>query len=74
MHVHPPPPPGNKVPLRNVQEERKFHQDMSARKNVRVPLRYDKIKTKKVGKKEEKSKRKGIKLKKLRKRIDVCRK
>ena len=44
------------------KEERKFRPDMSAKKNVRVPLRYDKIKTKKVGKKEEKSKRKGIKL------------
>ena len=40
---------------------------MSAKKNVHVPLRYDKIKTKKVGKKE-KSKRKGIKLKKERKK------
>ena len=40
---------------------------MSARKNVRVPLRYDKIKTKKVGKKEEKSKWKGLKLKKIKK-------
>ena len=37
---------------------------MSVKKNVHVPLRYDKIKTKKVGKKEEKSKRKGLKLKK----------
>ena len=27
---------------------------MSAKKNVHVPLRYDKTKTKKVGKKEEK--------------------
>ena len=40
---------------------------MSAKRNVHVPLRYDKIKTKKVGKKE-KSKRKGIKLKKERKK------
>ena len=45
------------------KEEGKFRPDMSAKKNVRVPLRYDKIKTKKVGKKEEKSKRKGIKFK-----------
>ena len=37
---------------------------MSAKKNVHVPLRYDKIKTKKVGIKEEKSERKEIKLKK----------
>ena len=40
---------------------------MLAKKNVHVPLRYDKIKTKKIGKKEEKSKRKGIKLKKKKK-------
>ena len=46
------------------KEERKFHPDMSVKKNVHVPLRYNKIKTKKVGKKEGKSKRKGIKLKK----------
>ena len=35
------------------KEERKFRPDMSAKKNVHVPLRYDKIKTKKVGKKED---------------------
>ena len=46
---------------------------MSAKKNVHVPLRYHKIKTKKLGKKEENSKRKGSKLKKLRKRTAVCR-
>ena len=46
------------------KEERKFRPDMSAKKNVHVPLRYDKIKTKKVGGKEENSKRKGLKLKK----------
>ena len=40
---------------------------------MHVPLRYDKIKTKKLGKKEENSKRKGLKLKKFRKRIAVCR-
>ena len=44
---------GEKVPPRYV-----------GKKNVHVPLRYDKIKTKKVGKKEENSKRKGLKLKK----------
>ena len=38
------------------KEERKFRPDMSAKKNVRVPLTYDKIITKKVGKKEGKSK------------------
>ena len=63
MHVH--PLPGKNVPLRNVQKRR----ESSARicrqkKNVHVPLRYHKIKTKKLGKKEENSKRKGLKLKK----------
>ena len=46
------------------KEEKKFRPEMSAKKNVHVPLRYDKIKTKKVGIKEEKSERKEIKLKK----------
>ena len=41
------------------KEERKFRPDMWAKKNVHVPLRYDKIKTKKVGRKEDVSKRKG---------------
>ena len=45
---------GEKVPPRYVGKK----------KNVHVPLRCDKIKVKKVGKKEEKSKKKGIKLKK----------
>ena len=49
---------------KSPKEEKKFRPNMSAKKNVYVPLRYDKIKTKKIGKKEEKSKRKGIKLKK----------
>ena len=61
----PPPPPGKKVPLRNVPKRREsFAQICRQKKNVHVPLRFDKIKTKKVGKKEEKSKRKGIKFKK----------
>ena len=47
--------PGKKLPLRNVpKEERKFRPNMSAKKNVHVPLRYDKIKTKKVGEKKKK--------------------
>ena len=55
-----PPLTWEKDSLRNVQKiERKFRPDMSAKKNVHVPLGYDKIKTKKVGKKEEKSKRKA---------------
>ena len=47
-----------------LKEETKLRPDMSAKRNVHFPLRYDKIKTKKEGKKEAKSKRKGIKLKK----------
>ena len=46
------------------KEERKFHPDMLAKKNVHVPLRYHKIKTKNAREKEENSKRKGLKLKK----------
>ena len=46
------------------KEARKFRPDMLAKNNVHVPLRYDKIKTKKVKKKEDISKRKWIKLKK----------
>ena len=57
MHMHPPPPPGSS-PQKCPKEERKVD-----KKNVYVPLRYDKIKTKKVGKRNI-SKRKGIKLKK----------
>ena len=61
VHVH--PGPGKKVPLRNVQKRN----ERSAKKNVHVPLRYDKIKTKKVGKKEKKSKRKEVKFKEVKK-------
>ena len=62
MHVHPPPPTWEKSSAQKCpKEERKFRPDMSAKKNVHVPLRYDKIKAKKVGKKEENSKKKGIK-------------
>ena len=63
MHVRPPPPHlGKSSAQKCPKEERKFRPDMSAKKNVHVPLRYDKIKTKKVGKKEEKSKRKAEEL------------
>ena len=60
VHVHPPPPPTwEKSSARKCpKEERKFRPDMSAKNNVHVPLRYDKIKTKNVGKKEDISKRK----------------
>ena len=55
-------PAGNKVPLRNVQKRRESSAQICwQKKNVHVLLRYDKIKRKKVGIKEEKSKRKGIK-------------
>ena len=58
----PPPPTWEKSSAQKCpKEERKFRPDMSAKKNVHVPLRYDKIKAKKVGKKEENSKKKGIK-------------
>ena len=41
------------------KEERKFRPDMLAKKNVHVPLRYHKIKTKKLGKKKKIVKGKG---------------
>ena len=41
------------------KEKRKFRPDMSAKKNVHVPLRYHKIKTKKLGKKKKIVKGKG---------------
>ena len=63
VHVHPPSWDRSSA-QKCLKEERKFRPDMSVKTNVHVPLRYDKIKTKKVGKKEEKSKRKGVKLKK----------
>ena len=56
------PPPEKKVPLRNVEKGKESSTQICRQKIMHVPLRYDKIKTKKVGKKEEKiSKRKGIK-------------
>ena len=57
----PPPPPEKKVPLRNVEKGKESSTQICRRKLMHGPLRYDKIKTKEVGKKEEKSKRKGIK-------------
>ena len=57
VHVNTPPPTWEKSSAQKCpKEERKFHLDMSAKKNVYVLLRYDKMKTKKVGKKEENSK------------------
>ena len=44
-----PPPPLEKSSAQKCpKEERKFHLDMSAKKNVHVPLRCHKIKTKKI--------------------------
>ena len=49
-----PPPTWKKNSAQKCsKEERKFRPDMLAKMNVRVPLRYDKIKTKNVGKKED---------------------
>ena len=46
----PPPPTWEKSFAQKCpKEKRKFRPDMSAKKNVRVPLRYHKIKTKKLG-------------------------
>ena len=59
MHVQ--PPSGKKS---SASEMSKRGEKVPTKKNVHLPLRYDKLKTKKVGKKEDISKRKGIKLKK----------
>ena len=60
-----PPPTWEKSSAQKCpKEERKFRPDMSEKRNVHVPLRYDKVKTKKVEKKEENSKMEGLKLKK----------
>ena len=55
VHVHP-PPPGEKVPLRSEMSKRgeKVPPRYLTKNNVHVPLRYDKIKTKTVGKKNKK--------------------
>ena len=63
VFVHPPPHLEKSSTQKCPKDERKFCPDMSSKKNVHVPLRYNKVKTKKVGKKEDISKRKGIKLK-----------
>ena len=51
VHVHPPPHPPTPTWEKSStqkcpEEERKLRPDMSAKKNVHVPLRYDKIKMK----------------------------
>ena len=74
MHVHHPFPHLKKRSAqKRPKEERKFRPDILA-KRMHVPLRYNKIKTKKLGEKEEESKKKGIKQKKERNRITACRK
>ena len=68
VHVHPPPPHlGKSSPQKCPKEERKFRPDMSAKKNVHILLRCDKIKTKKVGKNKKDSKKKRIKNKEIKK-------
>ena len=64
MHPTPTPTWEKSSAQRCPKEERKFRPDMSAKNNLHVPFTYDKIKTKKVGTKEENSKRKELKLKK----------
>ena len=59
-----PPTRRKSSPQKCPKEEKKFRPDISAKKSVHVPLRCHKIKTKKVEKKEDISKRKGLKLKK----------
>ena len=46
-----PPHLGKKFHSKMSKREEKLRPDMSAKENVHVPLRYDKIKTKKLGKK-----------------------
>ena len=53
------PPTWEKKSAQKCPKRRKLRPDMSAKKNVHVPLRYHKIKTKKLGKKEENSKERG---------------
>ena len=66
-HAHP-PPPEKMVLLRNAQKRREVPpRYVGKKKFTSVPLRYDKIKTKKVRKKKERDKIKE------RKRIAVCR-
>ena len=60
VHVH--PRTCKKVPVRNIQKRKKSTVQICRQKRLmHVPLRYDKIKTKKVWRKEGKCKRKGIK-------------
>ena len=55
-----PPPTWEKSSAQKFsKEKRKFRPDMSAKKNVHVPLRYHEIKTKKLGKKKKIVKGKG---------------
>ena len=61
----PSPQTWKKLPLRNVQKRRESSPKYVVKKNVHVPRSYDKIKTKKVGEKEDISKRKGTKIKEI---------
>ena len=60
----PHPPPGKKVPLRNVQKRRESSAQICRQKRMHILLRCDKIKTKKVGKNKKIVKKKGLKIKK----------
>ena len=50
---------GKKFRSEMSKREEKFRPDVSVKKNVQVPLRYHKIKTKKLGKKKKIVKGKG---------------
>ena len=72
MHMHPPTWEKSSTQKR-PKEERKFCPNMLAKTNVHILLRYHKIETKKLGKKEENSKRKlRIKIKEIKKEDSVC--
>ena len=45
VYVHPPPHLEKSSSQKCPKEERKFRPDKSAKENVHVPLRYDKIET-----------------------------
>ena len=59
VHVHP-SPTSKKVQLRNFQKRKESSTQICRQERMHFPLRYDKIKTKMVRKKEEKNKMKGI--------------
>ena len=64
VHVHPPHHLGKKFLSEMSKRGEKVPPNHVGKNNAHVPFRYDRIKTKKAGKKEEKRKKRGIKLKK----------